>query len=106
MVLRPDQALPTRRYLPFWGFRPPAKRPPTIGRCGRTTTPAVGAQPPRPGLSTEPSLKGRVQPPDDEGARGKRARRPSMVAAAAAESSGVRGDVLHPIADEKNGASG
>jgi len=51
-------------------------------------------------------LKGRVQPPDAEGARGKRARRPSMVAAAAAESSGVRGDVLHPIADEKNGASG
>ena len=70
------------------------------------TTPAVGPQPPRPGLSTEPSLKGRVQPPDDEGARGKRARRPFMVAAAAAESSGVRGDVLHPIADEKNGASG
>jgi len=50
-------------------------------------------------------LKGRVQPPDDVGARGKRARRPFMVAAAAAESSGVRGDVLHPTADEKNGAS-
>jgi hypothetical protein len=76
------------------------------GGSSSGTTPTVGPQPPRPGLSTEPSLKGRVQPPDDEGARGKRARRPSMVAAAAAESSGVRGDVLHPIADEKNGASG